>query len=94
MKNEIIDKMSNLITSAFGLVAALAWNGAITALFEKVFGEAKGLIPMLIYAVVVTVIGVIATLWIAELQLKPKNKSMGENFNNKPESRFSSLRKN
>jgi len=43
---------------------------------------------MLIYAVVVTVIGVIATLWIAELQLKPKNKSMGENFNNKPESRF------
>jgi len=41
MKNEIIDKMSNLITSAFGLVAALAWNGAITALLRKYLERPK-----------------------------------------------------
>ena len=28
MKPEIVDKMAALITAAFGLVAALAWNGA------------------------------------------------------------------
>jgi hypothetical protein len=28
MKSEMIEKMASLITAAFGLVAALAWNGA------------------------------------------------------------------
>lgn len=29
MKVEIIEKLSTLVTAAFGLVAALAWNGTI-----------------------------------------------------------------
>ncbi len=74
MKNEIIDKISNLITTAFGLVAALAWNGAIKAIFEKVFGTAKGIAPMLIYAIVVTTIGVIAAVWIGKIAARAKNR--------------------
>ncbi len=31
MKSEVIDKLGALVTAAFGLVAALAWNGAIKA---------------------------------------------------------------
>lgn len=62
MKNEVTEKIAALVTAAFGLVAALAWNGAIQAIFKKVFGTAEGVAPMLIYAVVVTIIAVLATI--------------------------------
>lgn len=67
MKKEIIEKISSLAVAAFGLVAALAWNGAIQAIFKQVFGTAEGIGPMLTYAVVVTVIAVIVTIWIAKV---------------------------
>lgn len=41
MKPEVVDKLAALITAAFGLVAALAWNGAIQAVFKEVFGTRR-----------------------------------------------------
>lgn len=67
MKKEIIEKISALVVAAFGLVAALAWNGAIQAIFAEVFGTAEGVWPMLVYAIVVTVIAVVVTVWIAKI---------------------------
>lgn len=72
MKSEVIEKIAVLITTAFGLIAALAWNGAIQAIFKEVFGTAEGVGPMVIYALVVTVIAVIATVWIGKLSEKTK----------------------
>ena len=37
MTSEVLDKFSELITTALGLVAALAWNTAIQNLFDSVF---------------------------------------------------------
>jgi len=37
MKKEIMEKLIALITTAFGLVAALAWNSAIQAIFAKYY---------------------------------------------------------
>lgn len=74
MKKEVIEKLAALITAAFGLVAALAWNGAIKAIFAKIFTEAEGLVQMLVYAVVVTIIAVIATLWIGRASAKAKKE--------------------
>ena len=54
MKAEVMEKLAALITAAFGLVAALAWNGAIRAIFEAIFGSADNITAMLVYAVVVT----------------------------------------
>lgn len=70
MKKEIIEKLSSLIIAAFGLVAALAWNGAIQAIFRELFGTAEGVMPMLVYALVVTIIAVVATVWIAKISGK------------------------
>ena len=42
MTAEVLDKFSTLITTALGLVAALAWNIAIQNLFDKIFGQAGG----------------------------------------------------
>lgn len=67
MKKEIVEKVGVLATSAFGLVAALAWNGAIQELFKKFFGEAGSLSAMLVYAIVVTIIAVVVTIWIGKM---------------------------
>lgn len=75
LREEILDKMSALVTAAFGLVAALAWNEAIKGIFKEVFGTQETLIPMIIYASVVTVIAVIITLIIAKGISKTKGQS-------------------
>ena len=64
-KDEVLPQIAALLTAAFGLVAALAWNGAIQALFKQVFGTADSLNAQLVYAVIVTIIAVIVTIWIA-----------------------------
>lgn len=70
MKKEVIQQMAALITAAFGLVAALAWNSAIQEVFKVVFGENSGLWAMITYAVVVTIIAVFVTLWIGKVSGK------------------------
>ena len=70
-----LDKMAALITAAFGLIAALAWNEAIKAIFKEIFGEADAIGPLLIYAIVVTIAAVILTILVA-MQLSKAKKSM------------------
>jgi hypothetical protein len=72
---EILDKFSALITAAFGLVAALAWNAAIQAFFKEFFSEEETFMPMLIYAIIVTVLAVIITFIVARAITKAKEKS-------------------
>ena len=73
LKQEILDKIAALVTAAFGLVAALAWNDAIKAVFKEVFGSADAVGPMLIYAVIVTIIAVILTVTVANAVSKAKS---------------------
>lgn len=80
MKKEVIEKLETLITAAFGLVAALAWNDAIRALFVGPCGANNaGSLCMLaskgpwIYAIFVTILAVIVTIWIGSLTKKHKS---------------------
>ena len=75
MKLEILDKIAALLTVAFGLVAALAWNGAIQAIFRHFFGTADNIPAMLVYAVVVTIIAVLVAIWIARAVKRAKDES-------------------
>lgn len=72
MKTEVVEKLAALITAAFGLVAALAWNDAIKAIFSSVFGENSTMVAMIVYAVIVTLIAVIATIWIGRVAERHK----------------------
>ena len=57
MSGEILDKFSQLITTALGLVAALAWNDAIQTLFQQFLGTAGGaLAAKIFYSVLVTIV--------------------------------------
>ena len=55
------------MTAAFGLVAALAWNDAIKSGIESLGLTAYG--PWL-YAIIVTVIAVVVTVWIGRIAAK------------------------
>ncbi|MFA5745102.1 MAG: DUF5654 family protein [Candidatus Paceibacterota bacterium] len=72
MKKEIVEKLSVLITGAFGFVAALAWNSAIQEIFKVLFGESSSIVAMVLYATVVTIVAVIATVWIGKTSEKLK----------------------
>ena len=65
LKDEVLTQIAALLTAAFGLVAALAWNGAIQAIFKQVFGTADSITAQMSYAIIVTIIAVIVTIWIA-----------------------------
>lgn len=73
-KTEVIEKIAALVTAAFGLVAALAWNGAIQELFKLIFGDQSTLVAMFVYAVVVTIIAVLAVVMIGRAAAKAKGE--------------------
>ena len=75
LKVEVLEKIAALITVAFGLVAALAWNEAIKAIFKEIFGSSEAITPMLIYAIVVTIVAVILTIIVARAASKSKAKA-------------------
>ena len=62
---EVIKQMVTLSTSGFGLVAALAWNSLIqevvNSYVKKWLPGNSGIISLLIYAVLVTVLAVTVT---------------------------------
>ena len=79
MKSVVINKLAALVTAAFGLIAALAWNDAIKALFKGPCGsEGAGALCALssggpwVYAIIVTILAVIVTIWIAKVAEKAK----------------------
>jgi len=72
MKTEVIEKLAALITAAFGLVAALAWNDAIKGIFVSIFGAAGSIGASITYAVIVTIIAVYATIKIGQVSEKAK----------------------
>lgn len=75
LRREVLDKMSALATAAFGLVAALAWNNAIQALFKRYYpapDDPNALWPLIGYASIVTIIGVLIIVWIGRLTARLK----------------------
>ena len=66
-KKEFVDKFAALITAAFGLVAALAWNDAIKQLIVRFGFDGYG---PLFYAIIVTLLAVLFTYWIGRAAAK------------------------
>lgn len=71
MKSQVGETIATLVTTAFGLIAALAWNDAIKAIIVQFIGAGNGIMGLLIYAVLITIIAVIATILIARVIAKP-----------------------
>ena len=67
----IVNQMLKLVTSAFGLVAALAWNELIRTFINDYLksrlGFGSGLISLAIYAIIVTTLAVVITLQLSRM---------------------------
>ena len=73
LTGEVLDKFAELITTALGLVAALAWNAAIQNLFDKVFGEAGGkLAGQFLYATLITIVVIFAAIAVGRAAKRTK----------------------
>ena len=81
LKQEMLSAMVSLIIVAFGLVAALAWNSAIQAIVKAVLGTSDSVPGLLTYAIIVTILAVIATVLITRAAAKAgaevKEKPLG-----------------
>jgi uncharacterized protein DUF5654 len=66
-RSAYLQTMISLASAAFGVVAALAWNSAITALVKQVFGTGAQVVSLFIYAVLITVIAVIVMVNLGRL---------------------------
>ncbi len=59
VKPTYLGTMITLATVAFGLIAALAWNKFITDLIALLLKPGSGVVAELIYAVIVTILGIV-----------------------------------
>ena len=73
LTSEVLDKFSELITTALGLVAALAWNEAIQQLFTQLLGEAGGaLAAKFVYATLTTIVVIFAAIAVSRAAQRAK----------------------
>ncbi len=76
IKKEIQEKTLGYILAAFGLVAALAWNDAIKGLIEYFIPLSKNTVLVkFIYAVVLTFVVVIVSIYLTKLFSNKKEEN-------------------
>ena len=66
----VMKTIITLVTTAFGLVAGLAWNDAIQKLIETFVGSGDALSGLFIYAIIVTILAVVVTIILARMAAK------------------------
>jgi len=76
---KIISQTTGFISSAFVLVAALAWNEAIKELISQYFKTGSGLVSRLVYALIVTLIAVLVTSRLNKIETKYQAETKDEN---------------
>lgn len=73
----IIKQMITLSTSGFGLVAALAWNNVIQEVVDnyikRYLSVGSGIISLLLYAILITVLAVTVAYQLGKLGEKIEN---------------------
>jgi hypothetical protein len=71
-KDDFLLRSFTLIAASLGLVTALAWEEAAKGIFISVFGGLETISEKLLYAIIITGIAVIISLFIGKIFLKKK----------------------
>ncbi len=75
IRNEVRERTFTLILAAFGLVAGLAWNSAVTSLIQYLFPFTAGsIIAKFAYALLMTAILAMMAYGLQKLQKTNDNK--------------------
>ncbi|MCT8136920.1 hypothetical protein H1D32_03610 [Anaerobacillus sp. CMMVII] len=67
MGRKLLEQVITLFTAAIGVMAALAWNDAVQALFNSLFPQGEGIKERFIFAILITAIAVLITTIFASL---------------------------
>lgn len=80
VSNTIVTQIISLITTSFGLVAALAWNEAIkeyvNEYIKPYFAKGSGVISLFIYAIIITIFSVLITIQLSKFLEKLEAKKV------------------
>lgn len=80
ISQEIAIQTLTLASSALGLIAALAWNQAITeyvtVYIKPYFAKGSGVISLFIYAIIITAITVIVAMQMARVKERLRTKEV------------------
>jgi len=72
LKIEVLDKMATLITATFAFIAAFAWNETMKTLVYENISDDEAPFIVIGYAVLITIIAVLATILIARATSRAK----------------------
>ena len=61
------ETLSTLLTTAFGLVAAFAWNEVVKSVISKYIAPGSTILSQLIYALLVTLLAVLISFQLGKL---------------------------
>jgi len=77
LKREVRERTASYLTAAFGIVAGLAWNEAVKGLIDSVFpqGDANSVVAKFAYAILVTIVVVLVTVYMGRLLTGTKKES-------------------
>lgn len=71
MKSKVLAETLGLMTTAFGLVAALAWNEAVKKLIDEFIPKrGQGVLSLFLYAIFITIITVIISSRLMKIKEK------------------------
>lgn len=70
LKRHFVKTFITMITTAFGFVAALAWNETIKNMVDRFISPGSTTISLLIYALSVTILAVLVTYWLGLIEEK------------------------
>ncbi len=76
LHREVREQTAKYILAGSGVVAGLAWNEAIKALIEHFFPTQSGIIARFLYAIVITIIVVVLSVYLVRIQ---KEEYVGSN---------------
>lgn len=79
ISDRLFDRFATLVVAAFGLIAALAWDDAFKNFFSKIFGT-ESIWDKILYAVLVTLLAVVASLVVSSHFRKHKKKKSAPRF--------------
>ena len=74
-KAAFVATMITLASVSFGVIAALAWNSAISDLIKQLLPAGKGIGPEFLYAGIVTIIAVVIMVNLGKLAERTGAKS-------------------
>lgn len=76
LRSTVFEKFTILILSASGFIAALAWDEALKSFFRDITGLAGSVGSKFVYAIIVTLIAVVISIFLSKRVIKKKQEEL------------------